>query len=92
MGIPQGSVIAPILFTILIQDFPKSLSKNVILVHDADDVMWMNVTMNRQTPTWNLNYIKKLYQNELDRLNSYVFENGLTLTTEKTNVVLFNSG
>ena len=48
--------------------------------------MWMNVTMKRKTAARNLNYIKKLYQND-----SYMFENGLTLSTEKTNMVLFNS-
>ena len=56
MGNPQASVIAPIRFNISIQDRPKSLSKNVILVQYADDIsMWMNVTMKRKTPARNLN-------------------------------------
>ena len=54
--------------------------------------MWMDVTMKRKTPAMNLNYIKTLYQNQLDRLNSYMFENGLTLSTAETNMVLFSSG
>ena len=33
-----------------------------------------------KTPARNLNYIKILYQNELDRL---MFENGLSLSTEE---------
>ena len=93
MGIPQGSATAQIPFNILIQYLLKWLSKNVILVKYADAIcMWMNVTTKRKTPARNLNYIKKLYQNELDRLNSYMFENGLTLSTEKTSMVLFSSG
>ena len=48
MGIPQGSVIAPYLFNILLYDLPKSLSNNVVLVQYADDIcMWMKVTMKK---------------------------------------------
>ena len=49
--------------------------------------MWMNVTMKRKTPSRNLNYIKILYQNELHRLNNYMFEKGLTLSTENAVVI-----
>ena len=49
--------------------------------------MWMTVTMKRKTPARNLNYIKKLYQNEIDRLNSYMSENGLILSIEKGNMI-----
>ena len=44
MGIPQGAVIAPILFNILIYDLPKSISKNVELVQFADDIcIWIKL-------------------------------------------------
>ena len=49
--------------------------------------MWMTVTMKRKTPARNLNYINKLYQNEIDRLNSYMSENGLILSIEKGNMI-----
>ena len=93
MGIPQGSVIAPILFNILIHDLPKSVSKNVTLVQYADDIcMWMNVTLKKSTPQRIQNYIKRLYQNELDSIGQYMLNNGLSLSSEKTNMVLFNPG
>ena len=93
MGLPQGSVIAPILFNILLHDLPNNLSKNVTLVQYADDIcMWMNVSLKKKTPKRSLNYTKRLYQRELDILNNYINESGLTLSTEKTHMVLFNNG
>ena len=51
MGIPQGSVIAPVLFNILMHDLPRKLSKNVVLVQYADDIcMWMKVAMKKIHP------------------------------------------
>ena len=93
MGIPQGSVIAPILFTILLQDLPKLLSKDVILAQYADDIcLWMNVTLKKSTPLRSIKYIQKVYQNELNKLCHYLSENGMTLSVEKTHMMLFNSG
>ena len=60
MGLPQGSVIAPILFNILLHDLPKHVSDSVVLAQYADDIcMWMNVTIKRRTPKRVLNHIKK---------------------------------
>ena len=93
MGLPQGSVIAPILFNILIADLPKDLSKESVLAQFADDIcLWMKVTMKRKTPTRTINHTKKIYQCELDKINNFMLENGLTLSLEKTNIMLFNSG
>ena len=93
MGIPQGSVIAPILFNILIYDLPKTVSKNANLVQYADDIcMWMNVTLKKSTPQRTQSYIKKLYQHDLDCIGQYMLLNGLSLSSEKTNMILFNTG
>ena len=54
--------------------------------------MWMNVSMRKNTPKRSLNYIRKLYQTDLDNLNRYLYMNGLTLSKEKTNMILFNNG
>ena len=93
MGIPQGSVIAPFLFNVFIHDLPKCLTKNVTLVQFADDIcMWMNVSMKKNTQKRSLNYIRKLYQADLDNLSKYMSMNGLSLAKEKTNMLLFNNG
>ena len=93
MGIPQGSVIAPILFNILTHDLPIPKSKNVFLAQYADDLcLWMNVTLKKSTQSRSVNYIRKIYQNELNTLHHYLTLNGLCLSAEKTNLVLFNAG
>ena len=90
MGIPQGSVIAPLLFNILIFDLPKCLSKQVVLVQYADDIcMWSKVTMRKNTPKRTLKYIQRYYQLDLNKIGS---QNGLSLSAEKTCMMLFNPG
>ena len=93
MGIPQGSVIAPILFNILISDLPAHVSKNVDLVQYADDIcMWTKVTMRKNATKRTLNYIKKSYQTDLNNVSAYMLQNGLFISKEKTHMVLFNPG
>ena len=66
MGLPQGSVIAPVLFNILLYDLPKHLSKEVVLVQYADDIcIWMNVNMKRKTSKRAINYTKKYTRKNL---------------------------
>jgi len=93
MGIPQGSLISPLLFTILIHDLPKSLSKHTQLVQYADDIaIWVNTKIRKNTDKRVVNYVQKLYQTELNNLTSYMAENGLELSGEKTCLMLFNNG
>ena len=93
MGIPQGSVIAPMLFNILLYDLPSCLTNNVNLVQYADDIcMWMKVSIRKNTPKRSMNYFQKLYQAELDHLSVYMSLNGLLLSKEKTHMLLFNNG
>ena len=93
MGIPQGSIIAPILFSILIYDLPQHLSKNTNVVQYADDIaMWMNTTLRKNTNKRTITHVQKLYQYDLDNLNNYMKDNGLELSSEKTYLMLFNNG
>ena len=93
MGIPQGSVIAPLLFTILIHDLPKALSKTTNVVQYADDIaIWINTSLRKSCNKRSVNFVQTLYQKELDKLTAYMKENGLELSGEKTCLMLFNNG
>jgi len=44
MGIPQRSIIAPILFNIIFHDLPKSTSHDNNIAQNADDIaIWVDV-------------------------------------------------
>ena len=93
MGIPQGSIISPILFSILIHDLPRFLSSNTQVAQYADDIaIWIKTKLRKNTRKRNINYIQSLYQNEIDNLSNYMKENGLELSSEKTRLMLFNNG
>ena len=69
IGIPQGSIIAPILITILIHDLPKALSNNTHVAHFAYDiVIWANTTLRTNKNKRMVNYAQKVYQSELNKL------------------------
>ena len=93
MGIPQGSIIAPLLFSILICDLPSALSKTTSVVQFADDIaMWINTNMRKNTKKRISKHIETLYQIELNKLDTYMKNNGLVLSGEKTVLMLFNKG
>ena len=93
MGIPQGSVIAPILFNILTHDLPKFISKHCSLIQYADDIcLWMNATLKKNTPKRTIHYVRKTYQNDINNIAKFMSENGLTLSPEKSHMMLFDAG
>jgi hypothetical protein len=81
-GVPQGSILAPLLFLIYINDLPKVLNKlDVIMFADDTNLFYSSQSIEELFETTNI---------ELEKLNIWLKSNKLSLNTEKTNYILFH--
>ena len=79
-GVPQGSVLGPLLFLIYINDLTLNTSLSSILF--ADDTC---LFLSDKDP----NQLKITLNNELDKISSWLTNNKLTLNVAKSNFILF---
>lgn len=80
-GVPQGSVLGPLLFLICINDLPNFIKSRTFLY--ADDTTFFNSSLN-------FNEVKQLAQNSLDRASEWFKANGFLLNEDKTQNILFS--
>ena len=81
-GVPQGSILGPILFLLLINDLPNA-SKILFTLLYADDT-----TLQNSSP--NLNELILQTNEELEKISDWFKANKLTLNTAKTKYMVFN--
>ena len=92
MGVPQGSIIAPLLFSIMISDLSKKISKSIKIVQYADDIcIWLDAKL-KNISNRKRKQIQTFYQSELDKISAFLSENGLALSVEKTHMMVFSAG
>jgi ribonuclease HI len=83
-GTPQGSVISPILFLIMINDFPIDTTNKVKTSIFADDsAIW--ITGN------NYKFITNKLQQQITKIQKWSNKWGFTINTEKTNTITFTN-
>ena len=82
-GVPQGSILGPLLFIIYINDFPKS-SNVLSFILFADD---SNLFFSHSNP----HTLVDVMNIELNKIMQWLRANRLSLNLQKTNVMLFSN-
>lgn len=84
-GVPQGSILGPLLFLILFNDFPDILKKADVVEFADDTVIY--VSSNK------ISQIEEMLNNDLKNISSYFRENELVINLKpgKTECVLFGT-
>ncbi len=85
-GVPQGSILAPLLFSLYMLPLSQIMRKNQIAYHSyADDTqIYLALSPNDYSP------IDSLCQC-IDEINSWMCQNFLLLNKEKTEVIAFGN-
>ena len=84
IGVPQGSVLGPLLFIIYTNDLPKCLKKSKCILFADDTTVYLTGE--------NIKSLHKIMNNELQALSNWFKVNKLSLNTGKTTYLLFSGG
>ena len=82
-GVPQGSVLGPLLFLIYINDIPNTSSKLAFYLFADDTSIYFE--------SGNLEQLQKVVNCELKHVKKWLDANKLALNVDKTNFVIFHS-
>ena len=84
-GVPQGSILGPLIFLIVFNDFPEHLNRSKCIQYADDTVIYFSHA--------DANEIEDVLNSELERLRTYFDENELVLNLKrgKTESMLFGT-
>ena len=84
LGVPQGSILGPLLFALFVNDLPIVLKRCQILMCADDTVMYFTAS--------NAQEISSTLTSELSKVNDWLVDNRLFIHQGKTKCVLFGTG
>ena len=85
-GVPQGSILGPVIFNLYVNDLSDSLEASVTSHQYADDT-----TIYAHSKPANIKQYEDQLQHALDQLSTWSSECNLRLNTDKTKVMLFST-
>ena len=83
-GVPQGSALGPVLFTLYINDIPKPTDRRVFNSIYADDTAIIATSRSPEL-------LSQLLQEQTSKITNYYREWGLSVNSEKTEAVTFTN-
>ena len=86
MGVPQGSVVAPTLFSIMLHDMQKVGRPGLsISLYAVDLAIWADCPANRN----HRRHALERFRQSIDHIQTYMKSNGFKLSAEKTVLMVF---
>jgi hypothetical protein len=84
-GVPQGSILGPLLFLIFFNDFPDYLIESKVIKYADDTILYVSHS--------DIYTIEAILNKEMERLYAYFYENELVLNLKKgkTETMLFGT-
>lgn len=91
MGLPQGSIVAPTFFSVMLYDIQKVKLQNAQTTLFADDLaLWSQENYKKLSSKFVRKVILKRFQHNVNQIVHYMNENGFDLSPEKTVFMIFS--